>query len=76
MINESYIRDRMAELGIVNISRLANAAHLHRHTVRMALKRNSCSLETLAALAAVLQCQPGDLLTADTAEANVMPPTP
>lgn len=61
-INESFIRQRMVELGIRDISKLAKLARLHRHTVRMAIARNSCSLATLAALATVLECQPGDLL--------------
>lgn len=67
VLNEKFIRHRMIDLDIGGLSALSRKAGLYRLTVHMALRRGSCSLETLAALATVLECQPGDLLSNGTA---------
>lgn len=64
VLNEKFIRHRMVDLDIDSLSELSRRAGLYRLTVHMALRRGSCSLETLAALAQALDCQPGDLLLA------------
>lgn len=64
-INKTFIRHRMADLDIPSYAELSRRAGLHRITVSAILTRGSCSWETLAALADVLQCKPSDLLAAE-----------
>ena len=61
-LSDRLVRERMAALGYRYITSLSEAAGLDRQTAYMALRRGSCSLRTLVALAEVLQCRPGDLL--------------
>lgn len=63
-INKQFIQHRMVDLGIESLSDLSKLAGLHRITVSTILRRGSCSWETLARLAEVLDCQPGELLLA------------
>jgi len=64
-LNRQFVRHRMADLDIASYAELSRRAGLHRITVSTILTRGSCSWDTLAALAEVLQCKPGDLLAAD-----------
>lgn len=64
-INKTFVRHRMADLDIASYAELSRRAGLHRITVSAILNRGSCSWDTLAALAEVLECKPGDLLAAD-----------
>ena len=61
-ISKRKIRVRMAELDIGSESELSERAGLYRTTVNGALRRGSCSLATLSAIAGVLRCPLDDLL--------------